>query len=212
MLALNIQLVREQLKLPRSMIGEFMLQLAFIQFIWKKEKLTILKLILKQSKKKQREFFLKQLNLAKELNLPVILHCRMAHNDLIQTIQQSNIPTMNGVIHCFTGDEEQAQKYLEMGLYFGFNGLIFKKIEGAPNWLKIIKELPLEKTLIETDAPYLTPPISINQRLDQRKSAVVRNEPLYVKYVAQKIAEVKNITFEKIAQITTQNAKELFQL
>lgn len=167
---------------------------------------------LEQFKEKQREAFLKQLNLAKELNLPVILHCRMAHEDLIQIIQQSNITEIGGVIHCFTGDQEQANKYLEMGFYFGFNGLIFKKIEGAPDWLKIIKKLPLEKILIETDAPYLTPPISVNQRLDQRKSAVVRNEPLYVKYVAQKIAELKNTTFEEIAQITTQNAKKLFKI
>jgi len=157
---------------------------------------------LEQFKEKQREIFLKQLNLAKELNLPVILHCRMAHNDLIQTIQQFNTLIIGGVIHCFTGNEEQSREYLEMGFYFGFNGLIFKKIEGAPDWFKIIKKLPLEKILIETDAPYLTP----SQKEGQR------NEPIYVKYVAQKIAEIKNITFEKVAEITTENAKKLFKI
>lgn len=157
---------------------------------------------LEQFKEKQRETFLKQLNLAKELNLPVILHCRMAHDDLIQTIRQSNISAINGVVHCFTGDERQTQKYLEMGLSFGFNGLIFKKIEGAPDWQEIVKKLPLEKILIETDAPYLTPPPHEGQR----------NEPLYIKYVAQKIAGIKNITFEEVARITCQNTKKLFNI
>lgn len=157
---------------------------------------------LEQFKEKQKETFLKQLNLAKELNLPVIFHCRMAHDDLIQIIRQSNISAINGVVHCFTGDERQAQKYLEMGLYFGFNGLVFKKIEGAPDWQEIVKKLPLEKILIETDAPYLTPPPHEGQR----------NEPLYIKYVAQKIARIKNITFEEVTRITCQNTKKLFNI
>lgn len=161
---------------------------------------------LEQFKEKQGEIFLKQLNLAKELNLPVILHCRLAHNDLLEilniTMKQWGNETMKGVIHCFTGNWEQAQKYLEMGFYFGFNGLIFKKIEGAPNWQEIIKKLPLEKILVETDCPYLAPPPFEGQR----------NKPLYVKYVAQKIAEIKNLSYEEIARITTQNAKDLFKI
>ncbi|OGZ17910.1 MAG: hypothetical protein A2Z78_00435 [Candidatus Nealsonbacteria bacterium RBG_13_36_15] len=161
---------------------------------------------LEEFKEKQKETFLKQLNLAQELNLPVILHCRMAHGDLIETLnvimKQLNNETINGVIHCFTGDEAQANKYLELGFYFGFNGLIFKKIEGAPDWQEIIKKLPLKKILIETDAPYLTPPQKEGQR----------NEPIYVKYVAQKIAELKNTTLEEVAKITTQNARELFKI
>ncbi|HDZ54178.1 MAG TPA: TatD family deoxyribonuclease [Candidatus Nealsonbacteria bacterium] len=157
---------------------------------------------LEQFKEKQRSVLCQQLNLAKELNLPVIFHCRMAHDDLIQIIRQSNISAINGVVHCFTGDERQAQRYLEMGLYFGFNGLVFKKIEGAPDWQEIVKKLPLEKILIETDAPYLTPPPHEGQR----------NEPLYIKYVAQKIARIKNITFEEVTRITCQNTKKLFNI
>jgi TatD DNase family protein len=158
---------------------------------------------LEEFKERQGEVFLKQLNLAKELNLPIILHCRIAHDDLLKLLElQVSSYKLQGVIHCFTGNRQQAQKYLDLGFYLGFNGLIFKKIEGAPDWQEIIKKLPLEKILIETDAPYLTPPPFEGQR----------NEPLYVKYVAQKIAEIKNITFEEVAKITTQNAKALFKI
>ncbi len=150
-------------------------------------------------KNKQKEVFLKQMELAKELGLPVILHCRKAHNDLIEimcnfyaTAQKLHI---GGVIHCFTGDWEQAQKYLEMELFLGFNGIIFKM-----DLNEVIKKIPLEKMLIETDCPFLTPPVLAEQR----------NEPVNVKYVAQRIAEIKGESLEKIAQITTQNAKELF--
>lgn len=160
---------------------------------------------LEEFKEKQKRLFLEQLKLAQELNLPVILHCRLAHNDLIE-ILNTNYKILNtkpgGVIHCFTGDREQTQQYLDLELYFGFNGLIFKKIEGAPDWQEIIKELPMEKIIIETDCPYLTPPPFEGQR----------NEPLHVKYVVQKIAEIKNITFDEVAKITTQNAKTLFKI
>ena len=138
----------------------------------------------------------------------------MAHNDLIQILNTSYKllnTKLRGVIHCFTGDREQTQKYLELGLYFGFNGLIFKKIEGAPDWQEIIKELPIEKILIETDCPYLTPPLPA-EALAKAGPGPTRNEPLYIKYVVQKIAEIKNITFDEVAQITTKNAKTLFKI
>jgi len=154
------------------------------------------KIKLEQFKNKQKEVFLKQLKLAKELNLPVIFHCRMAHDDLIQTIQQSNIQTIGGVIHCFTGNWKQAEDYMKMGLYLGFNGIIFKL-----NLDEIIKKTPLERILIETDCPYLTP-----------SPMTGRNEPLYVKYVAEKIAEIKKLSFEEIAKVTTENAQELFKI
>lgn len=147
-------------------------------------------------KEKQKEVFLKHLDLAQELNLPVIFHCRMAHNDLIQTLQHSNSPTIKGVIHCFTGTWQEAQKYLEMGFYLGFNGIIFKL-----DLDDIIKKTPLDRILLETDCPYLTP-----------APMEGRNEPLYIKYVAEKIAQLKNLSFEKVAKITTQNAKKLFRI
>ena len=115
-------------------------------------------------------------------------------------------------MHCFVGSLEQLQRYLEMGFYIGFDGIIFKKIEGI-DFEEIIKNTPLDKILIETDCPYLTPPISVNQRLNQRESAgMLRNEPIFVKYIAERIAKIKGLNFEEIAKITTENAKRLFNI
>jgi len=154
------------------------------------------KIKLEEFKGKQKQTLLKQLDLAKDLNLPVIFHCRMAHQDLLEIISnfQFSISKPRGVIHCFTGTWEQAEKYLEMGFCIGLNGIIFKMdIDG------IIKKAPLEKILIETDCPYLTPPPTEG-----------RNEPINVKYIAEKIAKIKNLSFGEVAKITTQNAKDLF--
>lgn len=150
-------------------------------------------------KEKQKEVFLKQLELAQELHLPIIFHCRMAHDDLINILNSQFLIhnyKLQGVVHCFTGNWVQAEKYLGMGLYLGFNGIIFKM-----NLDDIIKKTPLERILIETDSPYLTPPQTEG-----------RNEPLYVKYIAEKIAEIKKITYEEITKITTENAKNLFEI
>ena len=143
-------------------------------------------------KEKQKEVFLEQLALAKELDLPVIFHCRMAHRDLLEIVNSE----IKGVIHCFTGDLDQARKYLEMGFYLGFNGIIFKL-----DLDKIIKETPLERILIETDCPYLTPPPKTS-----------RNEPIYIKCIAEKIAKIKNTNIQEISLQTTQNAKDLFRI
>ena len=146
-------------------------------------------------KQKQKELLLKQLGLAKELNLPVIFHCRMAHQDLINELRIKNYE-LRGVVHCFSGNWNEAKKYLEIGFYLGFNGIIFKL-----DLDEIIKNTPLDKILIETDCPYLTPP--------QRTG---RNESPYVKYVAEKISQIKNIKLEELAKITTENAQKLFQI
>jgi TatD DNase family protein len=193
-----------------------------LDYYWKPKTKRKLELF----KEKQKDLLLKQLELAKELNLPphqkfgsgglpVIFHCRMAHQDLIKILaydfnDRSNY--MQGVMHGFFGTLDQLKEYLKMGFYIGFNGIIFKKIEGI-NFGEVIKETPIEKILIETDCPYLAPPISVNQRTYQRKSAsTIRNEPLNVKYVAEEIAKIKNLSFEKVAEITTKNAKDLFKL
>lgn len=151
---------------------------------------------LEQFKQKQKEVFLKHLDLAQELNLPVIFHCRSAHDDLIIILEHYNNTTIRGAIHCFTGTWEQAQKYMDMGFYLGLNGIIFKM-----DLDDVIKNAPLEKILLETDCPYLTP-----------EPMIGRNEPLYVKYVAQKIAELKNMSIEEVSVETTKNAKALFKI
>jgi TatD DNase family protein len=158
-------------------------------------------------KEKQKEAFLKQLKLAEELNLPVIFHCRMAHDDLYEVLI-SNL--RKGVMHGFVGTSEQLEKYLEMGFYIGFNGIIFKKIEGI-DFEENIKRTPLDKILIETDCPYLTPLPAV-ALAEAGAKPLTRNEPLYVRYVAEKIAQIKNLSFEEIAKMTTENAKRLFAI
>ncbi|MBM3250718.1 MAG: TatD family deoxyribonuclease [Candidatus Nealsonbacteria bacterium] len=148
----------------------------------------------------QKRIFLKQLNLAKELNLPVIIHCRMAHEDLLEILNfQFSIFNfqLKGVIHCFTGNWQQAKEYLDIGFYLGFNGIIYKL-----DLKEVIKKTPLERILLETDCPYLTPP----QEGDKR------NEPVFVKYVAREIAKIKNISFKEVAKTTTRNAQTLFEI
>ena len=200
---LDIEKYRELAKMPKVVaIGEIGLD------YWNepkgKEKARIFK-------EKQKEVFLAQLNLAQELNLPVIFHCRKAHNDLIEILKSKPLHDshdrentvmvseglLRGVVHCFTGSWEQAQSYLAMGLYLGFNGIIFKM-----DLDEVIKKMPLDKILIETDCPFLVP-AGINME---------RNEPANVKYVAQRIAETRGEVAEKIAQTTTQNAKNLFKI
>jgi len=154
-------------------------------------------------KKEQRKLLLEQLEMAKELDLPVIYHCRKAHDDLIEILKE--FKGIKGVVHCFTGKWRQAKEYLEMGLYLGFNGIIYKL-----DLDKIIEKTPVEKILIETDCPYLTPLPAV--ALAKAGSKDVRNEPIFVKYIAQDIAKIKNIDFQEVTEATTQNAKKLFKI
>lgn len=142
---------------------------------------------------KQKEIFIAQLDLARELNLPVIVHCRNAFEELYQILKNKNL---KGVIHCFTGNWQEAQKFLDLGFYLGINGIIDKL-----NLDEVVKKTPLEKILVETDCPYLTP-------LTAGKET--RNEPIFVKHVIQKIADLKSLSFDEVALATFQNAKELF--
>jgi len=151
---------------------------------------------LEEFKKKQKEVFAQQLQLAKELRLPVLLHCRVAHDDMIEALPEK----VEGVVHCFTGNLEQAEKFLQKGLFLGLNGLIFKDVVALPNPTEIIAAFPLDRILLETDSPYLVPPVAGKER----------NEPLFVTYIAEEIARIKKITREEVAEATTKNAKALF--
>lgn len=152
----------------------------------------------KPEKEKQKSIFLQQADLARELNLPLIIHCRMAHDEMIEILKAKSYKLeANGVIHCFTGTLEQAQKYVAMGFYLGINGIIFKF-----NIDEVIKTVPLEHLLLETDCPYLTPPMATEKR----------NEPIFITHTAKKIAELKGVDFDQVVDITTQNAKVLFGL
>lgn len=155
-------------------------------------------------KKKQKIVLLEQLRLARSLGLPVIIHCRQAHDDLLPLLQEfkkenrDTIPTDRpwGVIHCFSGDENLAWEYFKLGLMISFTGLVtFSQM-----WDDLIRKIPLEKIMIETDCPYMTPEPYRGQR----------NEPLLVQYVAGRIAEIKGMKLEKVAEITTANARMFF--
>jgi TatD DNase family protein len=154
-----------------------------------------------KSKKKRHEFknkqlriFLDQVKLADELSLPLVLHCRLAYEDLLDELSKISNKE-GGVIHCFCGTLKEAQEFVNLGYSIGVNGIIFKLDLDT-----VIKNVPLEKMVLETDCPYLSPP----QVKDER------NEPINLKYIAEKIAKVKNIDSKKVESITTNNAKELF--
>jgi len=167
-----------------------------LDYYWK-PKTTRKKELFKQ---KQEDLFLEQLKLAKELNLPVIFHCRMANHDLFRILSENpDLKPEKAVAHSFVGTESDIQKHLDFGYYIGFNGIIFKNIAGI-DFKKVIKKTPLEKILIETDCPYLLPP----------KATGSRNEPVFVRYVAEEIAKIKDVSFEEISEATTKNAKEFF--
>jgi len=152
-------------------------------------------------KEKQKEVATKQLKLAKELNLSVIFHCRVAHKDLISLLREKpELKPERAVAHGFVGNSEELRQYLEIGLSIGFNGIIFKNIEGI-DFEENIKNTPLDRILLETDCPYLTPP--------QEEG---RNEPIYVKHIAEKIAKIKNLSYEETVKTTTKNAKNLFNI
>ncbi|MEW6407710.1 MAG: TatD family hydrolase [Patescibacteria group bacterium] len=156
------------------------------------------------SKEIQKEFFKAQIALAQKLNLPLIIHCRDAFQDLLEILHNTKYILHNtrmGVTHCFSGNRKYAAEFLKLGFLISFTGSItYTKPDGE--LLKVVEEVPIDKMMIETDCPYLAP---VPHRGE-------RNEPLYVKYVAQKIAEVKGIKIREIEKITTENAIKLFNL
>jgi len=153
-----------------------------------------------EEKEKQKAVFLEQLKLAREIKKPIMIHCRKAFDDLI-FILNSNPQLLNsspGIIHFFTGTIDDAKKLLEMGFYFTFGGLITYNRQ----FDDIIKFIPLEKILLETDAPYVAPEPHRGKR----------NEPVYMESTAKKMAGIKNTPLEKISEQTTQNAFEIFRI
>ncbi len=164
----------------------------------------------KAVKKIQTEQFISQLKFAVKNNLPVIIHCRGSADDPygayddLYTILNRQIKSglaLRGVVHCYGGNLTQAKKFIALDFYIGFTGIVtFGK--NADQLRQIVKELPLDRILVETDAPYLTPAPYRGQR----------NEPSYVELVAKKIAEVKNVSFEEVAKQTTYNVSQLFKL
>lgn len=156
---------------------------------------------------KQKEVTRAHFDIADEVHKPLIIHCRDAHKDQAEIIEEyvsAGKIEKRGVIHCFTGTMDEAQRYLDLGFLISFTGIITfppRKGEGTFSAIQhVVRELPLEKIMIETDAPYLAP---VPHRGE-------RNEPAFVVEVARKIAEIKNVTLETVVEATTRNAEQLF--
>lgn len=149
-------------------------------------------------KEQQKIWFKKQINLAYELNMPICVHTRDAMKDTIDILSET--PNKGGIIHCFSGSAESAQILVEMGFYISFAGPVtFKNARGLK---AAAKAVPLEKILIETDSPYLTPEPFRGKR----------NCPIYVKEVCQKLAELKQVTYDEMERITFQNALDVYKI
>lgn len=152
----------------------------------------------KSPKEIQKEVFRKQIALAKRVKLPIIIHNREATQDIVNILKEEGAKEVGGVMHCFSGSEEIAKECIEMNFYISFGGPVTFK--NAKKVKEVAAEIPLDRLLIETDCPYLTP----------HPFRGKRNEPAHVKLVAEEIALLKNLPFEEIASVTTKNAKKLF--
>ena len=149
------------------------------------------------TKEKQKQIFVDQINLANKLNLPIVVHSREAMGDTIE-ILKNNRPNKESLLHCYSGSVESAKILMDLGFSFSFGGVV--TFSNAKTAVEVVKSLPIEKILLETDCPYLTP-VPFRGK---------RNEPKNVVYVADMIARIKNITIEEVAEKTTENAKRLF--
>lgn len=145
----------------------------------------------------QRKIFIHQLDLARQLHLPVCIHDRDAHADTLAILKKEGqgIPT---VLHCYSGSVEMAREFLKLGCYLGTDGpLTFKN---ASKLLNVIRDMPLERLLVETDAPYMAP-------VPMRGK---RNEPAFVRFIAEKVAELRSMTLADVARATTTNAETIY--
>ncbi len=145
----------------------------------------------------QKHWFLKQLKLAEKLDMPVVVHSRDAAKDTMDILKSVNT---EGIIHCYSGSAEMAKEYIDMGYYISFTGTVTYK--NAKTAVKVASEIPLERLLIETDSPYLSP--------DGFRGT--RNDSSRVRYVCEKIAQLRGISPEQLADITYENAKRVYRI
>ena len=160
-----------------------------LDYYWDKES---------EVQEKQRYWFGRQIELAKEVNLPIIVHSRDAAADTMQVMKEHHAEEISGVIHCFSYSKEMALEFIKMGYYIGIGGVITFK--NAKKLVEVVEAIPLERILLETDCPYMAPEPYRGKR----------NNSLYLTYVRDKIAEIKGITPEEVERVTEANARELF--
>jgi len=149
--------------------------------------------------KQQLDAFETQLDWTKQLGLPLSIHCRNAFDKMVKILEHRQDGGLRGIMHCFTGTEEEAKVYLKLGFHLGLGGVTTYKNCGVKDFLP---RLPLDRIVLETDAPYLSPVPCRGKR----------NEPAFLVHTAQRIADILEIPLERFAEITTANAQELFHL
>ncbi len=148
----------------------------------------------------QKKWFARQVELAKELKLPVVIHDRDAHKDSMDILREHNISEVGGVFHCYAGSVEMAREILDWGMYIAFGGSLTFKKSVKPK--EVAAYVPLDRIVIETDCPYLTPEPHRGKR----------NSSLYIHYVAEMLAQIKGVSVETIENATFENAKKLFKI
>jgi TatD DNase family protein len=145
----------------------------------------------------QKEALKIQIDLAKQHQIPIILHCRDSFQDTYEIVKEMNDESLKGVFHCFSGDAKDAQKVIDLGFYLGIGGVVTFKNGGLAEH---IPEIDVNRMVLETDAPYLAPTPKRGKR----------NESAYLELIAQKIADLKQMPKEELVSITSRNAKALF--
>jgi TatD DNase family protein len=145
----------------------------------------------------QQEAFVTQIKWAKEFNLPIVIHCREAFDEIFEILEHEKDEKLRGIFHCFTGNLEQAHQIIQLGFYLGIGGVLTYKNSGLD---KVIAEIELKDLVLETDSPYLTP-VPFRGK---------PNESSYLIYVAQKLADLKQVSIEEVARITTENSMQVF--
>lgn len=188
---------------PEDLEGASLDDLALIEKFAKNKKCVAIGEIgldyhwMSSTKEVQRDFFEAQLELAKRMSLPVIVHDREAHGDTLDILKNAK---PNGVLHCFSGSKEMAREIIKLGMYIGLNGVV--TFQNARKSLEVVKEIPLDRLVLETDCPYLAP-------VPMRGK---RNDSSYIPYIAEKIAQVLEMDTQKLLDITSENAKKLYNL
>ena len=151
----------------------------------------------------QEKWFVRQVQTADERQLPLILHERDSHGRLLEILKSHPNEDRRGVVHCFSGNRPELDDYLDLGFFIGITGILTLQKRGA-DLRNLVQHIPLERLLIETDAPYLTPA--------PQKNKTRRNEPAFVKSVLLKLAEIRDLYPEKLADVTFSNARRLFKI
>lgn len=145
----------------------------------------------------QQEAFKIQINWAKELGLPIVIHCREAFDEVFEVLDEMNDDRLRGIFHCFTGDLAQANRAIELGFYLGIGGVVTYK---KSNLAEVLSEISIQDIVLETDSPYLAP-------VPYRGKP---NESSYLVEIADKVAEIYRLAREEVAEVTTENSKKLF--